>query len=136
MNAFTLALNQFIGIERDSAHHLILQMTPNVQNHMGSIHAGAQFVLAESASGAYLAEKFPELEDKVIPILRDSAIKYSKPATGMIYAVASVDDETITRFTKQYERKKRATITVNVAIVNAKQETTTSATFTWFIQAR
>jgi hypothetical protein len=45
------------------------------------LHAGAQFTLAETQSGLYLQTLFPELESQVIAILRESKMRYKKPAT-------------------------------------------------------
>ena len=43
-------LNQFIGIKKNENNLLELDLTKNIKNHVGSIHAGAQFIFAESAS--------------------------------------------------------------------------------------
>ncbi|MCK4671138.1 MAG: DUF4442 domain-containing protein [Candidatus Aegiribacteria sp.] len=43
-----------------------------MQNHLQTIHASAQFTLAETASGEMLRIELPELVGKVVPIFRDS----------------------------------------------------------------
>ncbi len=85
-----------IGISDD----LTLTHSAQIQNHLQSIHAGAIFSLAESASGAYLSQKFPTLKDKVIPLLRQSDIKYKNQAFGIIKAKATAAIKSLEKFTQ------------------------------------
>jgi len=68
----------------------VLEYKNDVLNHIKTIHASAQFTLAETASGACLQEIFPELKGKAVPILREAKIKYSKPASKKICTYANV----------------------------------------------
>ena len=54
---------------------LSLSMRIEIENHIKTMHAGAQFTLAETQSGQFLQETFNELEGQVVPILRDASIK-------------------------------------------------------------
>ena len=101
---------------------------------MQTIAASAQFALAETASGEALQEKFPELAGKVIPILRDSPVKFRKPATKAITASPSVSDEAISRFREQFEKKGRSSISVNVELRDAEGVVTCTGVFNWFVQ--
>ncbi len=65
-----------IGIKDDK-----LTNHKEVQNHIGSIHAGAIFSLAEYASGEYLSQHFNSVDGSYIALLRESSIKYKKIAT-------------------------------------------------------
>ena len=56
-----------IGI-KDENNELSLEFKENVLNHIKTIHASAQFTLAETQSGLHLQKLFPELEGKVIPV--------------------------------------------------------------------
>ena len=119
---------------KQSKNTLSLDFNNDILNHINTIHAGAQFTLAETQSGVFLQEIFPQLKDKVLPILRDAKIKYKKPAQENIFAVSSISDEDISKFNEQFKRKNRATIIVDVEIKDINDVTTTQASFTWFIQ--
>ena len=58
---------------------------------------------------------FPS-EGKVIPLLRDSSIKYKKPAINDIEAFATCSEENINKFTEQFFKKGRASLEVKVLI--------------------
>jgi acyl-coenzyme A thioesterase PaaI-like protein len=73
-----------VGIIRATEGELELPFTETIQNHLQTIHASAQFALAETASGEILATSFPELVGKVIPVLKDSQMKFKKPANTTI----------------------------------------------------
>ena len=57
MKATDLALNQLLGMREapaGAAHLLELPFTPALHNHLGTMHAAAQFALAEAASAECL----------------------------------------------------------------------------------
>ena len=132
MNILDMSLNRFVGVYKDEK--LCIDISENIKNHIGTIHASALFLLAESASGKYLKSQFPELKNSVIPLLRQSNIKYKKTAIGTITAFASLSDEEKERFIKQFSKKSRGTIEVNITLKNENDEIVSISSFTWFIQ--
>ena len=123
-----------IGI-KDENNELSLDFKENVLNHIKTIHASAQFTLAETQSGLHLQKLFPELEGKVIPVLRDAQIKYKKPAQEKIIAFSSSDEEAIEKFKTQFGKKGRGSLQINVEVKDVNDVLTSQATFTWFVQA-
>ena len=123
----------FVGI-KENLDELSLDFKEQVQNHVKTIHASAQFTLAETKSGLYLLEIFPELEGKVLPLLREANIKYKKPATQKILAYASIEDETIDKFKTVFEKKGRGSICVSVQIKDINDILCSEGEFSWFIQ--
>ena len=121
------------GIKNEEGR-LKLEATDVVQNHMQTIHASAQFTLAETQSGLYLQETFPELEGKVVALLRDATVKYKKTATSNIYAVANIEEEAKEKFLSQYARKWRTSIVVDVVVKGCDDVVRMQGKFTWFIQ--
>jgi len=117
----------------DEKAHLSLEYKENILNHVETIHASAQFALAETQSGVFLQELFPNLEGKVIPLLRDATIKYKKPAQKKIYAFISVSDENLKKFQKLFEKKGRGSIEVDVIVKDIDNVVTAVASFVWFI---
>ena len=123
-----------IGIERKDEGTLKLEPLQRVQNHIQSIHASAQFALAETQSGLFLQEVFPEYVGKVVGVLRSSTVKYKASAMTTIVDKATLDDEAKKKFSMQLERKGRATIAIDVSILDKEGIVTIQGVFTWFIQ--
>ena len=115
---------------------LMLEFDETMKNHLGIFHAGAQFCLAESMSGLALQQHFPELEEEVIPMLRKSEVKYSRPAESTIYASADIDPDEKMRFKKMFDKKGRALIRVPVTIRDEAGTITMTGIYEWFIKQR
>lgn len=106
----------------------------SIYNHVRTIAASAQFTLAEISSGEYLKQIFPELVGKVVPLLRDSKIKFKKGATVAIRAYPTVDEDSIVKFNSQFERKGRSSIAVSVEVKDMSNDVTCTGTFSWYVQ--
>ncbi|MDF1878315.1 YiiD C-terminal domain-containing protein [Sulfurimonas sp. SAG-AH-194-C20] len=132
MRADEIEFVKLVGIEQ-SGDSVSLAYKKDVQSHINTIHASAQFTLAETQSGLYLQTLFPELEGKVIPLLRESSMKYKKPALKDITAFASVKDEDKEKFLELFERKGRASLSVAVEVKDSDGVCTAQGTFGWFI---
>ncbi len=113
---------------------LTLVFQHDKQNHLGRFHAAAQFVLAEAASGAVLQQNVPHLVDSVIPVMRQSDIKYKKPAHSDIHANGTIAADEKIRFEHQLSKKGHALITVLVDIVDDENNISMSGAFEWFVQ--
>ena len=123
-----------IGIIRSTKGVLELPFNQTIQNHLQTIHASAQFALAETASGEILQTLFPELVGKVVPVLRSSEIKFRKPAIKTISAHPTVSDEAISKFREQFGKKGRSSISVDVQVKDVEDQVTCTGTFKWFVQ--
>lgn len=134
MQVTDIPFAKHIGIKRKEESTLKLEATEAVHNHIQTIHASAQFTLAETQSGLYLQTLFPEYKDQVVPLIRGSTVKYKHPATKEIYAVASVDDESKQKFETQFLKKGRASITIEVELRDSDEVVTMIGKFTWFVQ--
>ena len=133
MRVTEIAFVELIGIKQDG-NELSLEYKDDILNHVKTIHASAQFTLAETQSGLYLQNLFPELEGKVVPLLRGSTMKYKKPALKKIVAYASASDENIRKFKEQLFKKGRASIEVDIDVKEIDGTCTAQATFSWFVQ--
>jgi len=123
-----------MGIARTRTGTLELSFDDSLHNHVQTMHASAQFALAETASGEHLHRLFPELDGQVVPLLRDSQIKFKKPATKTITAHPSVSDEVVHKFREQLEKRGRSSISVNVEVTDSENVVTCTGVFNWFIQ--
>ena len=124
-----------VGITRSARGVLELPFGETIQNHLHTTHASAQFALAETASGEILQTIFPELVGKGVAVLRESQIRFKKPATKTISAYPTVSDEAISKFREQFKRKGRSSIFVNVEIKDSENAATCAGTFKWFVQS-
>lgn len=134
MDVLTIPFVEKVGITRSSDGILELSFDDSISNHIETIHAGAQFVLAETASGDMLLRLFPELIGKAAPLLRDSQIKFKKPAKQTISAYCSVTENAVSKFQEQFARKGRSTILIDVEIRDAGDIVTATGTYNWFVQ--
>jgi len=69
---------------------VVLPERPELNNHVGSQHAGALFTAAETASGAAFVGAFAERMGDVTPLARSAEINYEKIAKGPITARATL----------------------------------------------
>ena len=133
MDVTQIPFAKHIGIERKEEGTLKLEPTDMVQNHIQTIHASAQFALAETQSGLFLGLEFPELVSKVVGLLRSATVKYKNPASTSIYATASIKEEVKEKFLNQLECKGRAIISVDVLLRDENDVITMNGTYDWFI---
>lgn len=137
MNITTIPFNQFIGIKQShqpAKGTLELEGLPQYQNHVGTVHASAQFALAEACSGEYLLRHFGESADGYFAVVRKAEIKFREPASGAIYAQAQVPEEQKQKFLNTLKSKGRAFITVAVAILDTNGTVTMNASIELYIQ--
>lgn len=97
MDILKIPFVEKVGIAQDKKGLKHIFRSDNL-NHITTVHASAQFTLAETASGEALQRLYTDLVGKVMSVLRDSQIKFKKPITDTIYAIATVSDEEIETF--------------------------------------
>jgi len=124
-----------LDIKNSSTSNLTIQNSKNLHNHLGSLHAGALYTLAETQSAIFLQSKFPDLKDSIIPLLREGTIKYKKQALSKITAYANTSEEDIEKFFKLFKKKGRGSIKVSVELIDEEDELCAVASFVWFIQS-
>ncbi|MDT3439063.1 MULTISPECIES: DUF4442 domain-containing protein [unclassified Pseudofrankia] len=70
---------------------------PDLRNHMGTVHAGAIFLVAEvSGAAAFSGAMAPRILGVQAFVLRDCRVSYLKPARGRLRAHGAIDT-TVTR---------------------------------------
>lgn len=88
---------KFVGtaglrVEELSARRAVVTIRnrTRVQNHIGSVHAAAMALVAETASGFVVGMNVP---DDRIPVIKTMQLDYRKRATGSLRAVAELTAE-------------------------------------------
>ena len=128
-----LSLIRQLSIKLDDAGVLSMPFDERIHNHLETAHAGAQFILAETMSGLFLKARFPDLADKVVPVLREANIKYKRQATSDLIAYASTSEESEENFLRQFEHKGRGSIQVDVEVKDSNDVLVSRAHYNWFI---
>ena len=136
MNITQIPFNKFIEILQVENNQNVLELCfkNNLENHIGTFHASAQFALAEACSGLALQNSFPHLANSVVPVLRKSDTKFKKPALSKIVGKATIVEEAANKFNQQLENKGRGSISVSVEIKDENGTITMVGTFDWFVQ--
>lgn len=75
----------------DGAASASLPAADAVLNHVGTVHAGALFTLAETASGAAMAGAFAPMLGEIRPMVSEATIGYRRPATAPLRASAALE---------------------------------------------
>lgn len=136
MKPTDLAFSQALGLVAAPAgaeHLLELPFAALVQNHVGTMHAAAQFALAEAASAACLQREFPALDGKVFAVVRGVQLKYRKAVTSDLLAYARADELTREHLIRDLETKTRTTATVVVELKDRAGNVSFAGNFDWFI---
>jgi uncharacterized protein (TIGR00369 family) len=84
---------KYLGIELlevgDGFASAPLVQRPDLSNHIGTMHAGALFTLAETASGAAMAGAFVDMIGGLRPVAAEAQISYLKLAKGTVSCTAA-----------------------------------------------
>lgn len=108
---------------------------PELTNHIASVHAGALFTVAESASGAAMMAGFGDLvAGGVRPLVRRSEIRYLRIARGEIVADAT-PAEPVEAIRARLAEAGRADFEVKVALTDAAGERVAEMDVTWNLRA-
>jgi acyl-coenzyme A thioesterase PaaI-like protein len=104
-------------------------------NHIGSVHAGALFTVAETASGGAMVAAFGDLlAAGARPLVRRSEIRYLRVARGAIVAQAS-PAEPVEAVRARYAQAGKADFQLAVALADADGQTVAEMDVTWTLKA-
>ena len=122
LKAIAVGERKAIGLEPARQH----------QNHLGSIHAGVLFSVAETAAAQAMLETFPDLVDQTIVVLRSASVKYRQPTSGPVQALASIDQQAAGELRTRLAKKGTARFSVSASVRDSEQEVFVGD-YTWFI---
>ncbi len=136
MRATDLAYNQALGIRDappDAEHLLELPFAPLVHNHLKTMHAAAQFSLAEAASAECLQRRYGAELGEVFAVMRSVEVKYRKPATGDLLAYGAPDDFTRDHLLEEIAVRGRSKAVILIDLKDRSGTLTFHGQFEWFI---
>jgi acyl-coenzyme A thioesterase PaaI-like protein len=131
-----LAFNRALGVcaaPAGAPHLLELPLVPLVHNHLGTMHAAAQFSLAEAASAECLQRHFGAAAGAVFAVVRGVEVKYRRPATGDLLAYGRPDDATAAGLLAELEARGRTNAVILIELKDRAGTLTFHGKFEWFI---
>ena len=131
-----LRFSQLLGIRpapSGTAHLLEMPLVANLKNHWGSMHAAAQFALAEAASAECLQRLFGAKAGEVFAVVRSVDVKYRKPATADLLAYAVPDDVTKHTALTELATRGRLRAVILIDLKDREDTLTFHGKFEWFI---
>lgn len=127
----------FLGVEYDEVSPgravLRLQDDPAKHNHIGTLHAGAIFSLAESASGLCVIAAIAEHLAGVTPLAARAEITYRKVARGDVTATARIEPP-VEEVLGALDRDGRVRFPVHVDLADADGEVCAEVTVDWHLR--
>lgn len=136
MRPTDLALNQLLGV-RDAppgaSHLLELPWSDRLLNHVGTLHAAAQFALAEAASAEYLRRQFPDLAARALAVVREVELRYRRAASGDLQAFGRAPAEAAAQLRADLAERGHAFVLVEVEVRDAAGLITSAGRFRWYI---
>ena len=104
-----------IKVEELTAERAVITLKnkKTVQNHIGSVHAVACILIAESASGYVVGMNIP---DSAVPVIKTIKADYVKRAKGDMKAVATLSKKQI----KEMNSIEKGETTVQVTVTDAE----------------
>jgi uncharacterized protein (TIGR00369 family) len=111
-----------------------LASRPEVGNHVGTMHAGAQFSLIEATSGAAVSSAFLDLLGRATPLAQGAELNYKRPVRGDASAEAHVDVADVARVREELDAHGRSRFEVQVTVHDADGTLATEATMRWYIR--
>lgn len=136
MKATEFAYSRALGLRDapEGAKHLLeLPFTPLLHNHLGTMHAAAQFSLAEAASAECLQRRFGAEAGQVFAVVRGVEVKYRAPASGDLLAYGRPDDATAANFLSELTSRGRTNAVILIDLKDRAGTLTFHGKFEWFI---
>jgi len=117
-----------IKIEELSNERAVISLKnkKSVQNHIGSVHAVAGILIAESATGYLVGMNVP---DTAVPVIKTIKADYVKRAKGNMKAEARLSDEQISMM--QTQEKGETTVPVLVTDAEGKEPILMEMVWAW-----
>jgi len=95
-----------------------------VQNHIGSVHAAAQVMLCETATGLLLSLHLP---NDVIQVVKNIEIDFCKKANGNLIAIATLNGDEISMIQESAEGE----LIVPVKLYDQDENSPVDCQITW-----
>lgn len=114
---------------------VVLPSRPELNNHVGSQHAGALFTAAETASGAAFVGAFAVRMGDVTPLAKSAEIDYERIANGPITARARLGTPAA-RALETLDAEGKVEFPCEVELTNKDGNRVATATVHWHVRLK
>jgi acyl-coenzyme A thioesterase PaaI-like protein len=134
--------NRTLGIEvvgvTANMVELRLPLRPDLANHIGTMHAAAQYALGEAASGALNFLIFGAQLAQLTPLNKQAQIEYRRPSQSALIARGELSDEALQQVRDAFAKDGRAKFATSVALYDESDPKTvvTIVSVEWVILKR
>lgn len=128
-----------VRVEQVTAESAVVVMPESAErhNHVGTVHAAAQFGLGEATAGALVIAAFGDLQaEGAVPLAAQATIAYRKPARGDLHGTATLTTAEQERVRADLAANGKARFTIPVQLTDADGQVTTDLTVEWVLLAR
>jgi acyl-coenzyme A thioesterase PaaI-like protein len=134
MDVTKLPFNEFIGLKfsTKNGYLLMLENKPMYRNHLNTVHASAQFALAEATGGYFLLNELSLLTD-VVPVVRKAEVKYRKSVTDALFSKAKFQDIEKEEIVEALVQKGKILLKVEVSLYDNDSNLVMQSVFEWFM---
>lgn len=113
---------------------VILPESPERLNHVGTVHAAAQFGLGEATAGAMCVAAFADLQRRgYAPVVTNASVSYLKPARGEMRGEATLSATEQARVREEIATGARPRFSIVVRLTDQHGTLTTDLTFEWVL---
>jgi acyl-coenzyme A thioesterase PaaI-like protein len=121
-----------LGLIQENELELILCEHAEYKNHVGTVHAGAQFSLADAASGAMVANAFLDLFSLgITPLVSQSTANYKKAAYGNLHAKATIERAEQERVRQEIQTANKSHVVVQIILSDEQEAIVSEMSFKW-----
>jgi uncharacterized protein (TIGR00369 family) len=128
---------KFVGVDllevSDGFARARLIQRHDLSNHIGTLHAGALFTLAETTSGAAMTGAFVEAIDRLRPVAVKARVGYLKLAGGTVICTATTA-EPPDELRRRLHDERKVVFEVLVELRNERDQLVVSMTVTWNVR--
>lgn len=133
--------NRVLGIRVEAVApervEVVLPEAPERLNHVGTLHAAAQFGLGEATSGSMMVAAFGDLQAAgAVPLAAEATIRYRKASRGELRGVATLAHDEQARVRGEIEASGKSRCTVQVQLIDAGGTVTTEMSVEWVLLKR
>lgn len=106
---------------------------PDVKNHIGTAHAAAAYGAAETATGGVVLLAIAPHIGRITPMLKEAAVKYTAPATGVVSATATPRSAPGAAV-EACLSEGRALLEIDCQLISEDGEPNAESTFVWYLK--
>lgn len=110
--------------------------TPAYHNHLGTVHAGAQFLLAEATSGAAFAGAFAAHIAGSVPLIERLDTHYVSRARGSLRARAEARADELSAALDAFAAEDKARLVIDVSVHDGEDKEVMRAVAHWYLRSR